>query len=114
MRCTDNHIDGSMEKVKRDGKVAVLYSPGFGAGWFSWNTDHQELLFHPKLVELVELNQRHLITDELVRELLGAEIYTGGSDTLRIVWLDEGTAFNIDEYDGSESVVTMEHISLIA
>ena len=26
-----------MEKVIRDGKVAVLYSPGYGAGWsYSW------------------------------------------------------------------------------
>ena len=23
----------NMEKVIRDGKVAVLYSPGYGAGW---------------------------------------------------------------------------------
>jgi hypothetical protein len=28
-----------MEKVIRDGKVAVLYSPGYGAGWYSWNRD---------------------------------------------------------------------------
>ena len=26
-----------MEKVIRNGQVAVLYSPGFGAGWYSWN-----------------------------------------------------------------------------
>ena len=25
-----------MEKVIRDGKVAVLYSPGYGAGWSTW------------------------------------------------------------------------------
>ena len=26
-----------MDKVIRDGKVAVLYSPGFGAGWSTWS-----------------------------------------------------------------------------
>lgn len=29
-----------MDKVIKDGKVAVLYSPGFGAGWFTWNNHH--------------------------------------------------------------------------
>jgi len=42
-----------MEKVIRDGKVAVLISQGWGAGWYSWHRDNQELLFHPKLVEMV-------------------------------------------------------------
>ena len=26
-----------------DGNVAVLYSPGFGAGWYTWNTDYEGL-----------------------------------------------------------------------
>ena len=59
-----------MEKVIRDGKVAVLVSHGFGAGWYSWNTEHQQLLFHPKLVEMVEQNRINEITDEWVKENL--------------------------------------------
>ena len=27
----------NMQKVIRDGKVAVLYSPGYGAGWYTWS-----------------------------------------------------------------------------
>ena len=46
-----------MEKVIRNNEVAVLISHGFGAGWYSWNNDHQELLYHPKLVEMVEQNR---------------------------------------------------------
>ena len=30
-----------MEKIEQDGKVAVLYSPGYGAGWSSWASDDQ-------------------------------------------------------------------------
>ena len=26
-----------MTKCIRDGKVAILYSPGYGAGWSTWN-----------------------------------------------------------------------------
>jgi len=53
-----------MKKVIRDGKVAVLISHGFGAGWYSWNTEYQQLLFHPKLVEMVEQNRNDEIDDE--------------------------------------------------
>lgn len=60
-----------MEKVIRNGKVAILISPGFGAGWYSWNTDHKELLFHSKLVEMVEQNRQSEITDEWVKDNLG-------------------------------------------
>ena len=41
-----------MEKVIRDGKVAVLYSPGYGAGWFSWH-GIEELLYDPVVVGMI-------------------------------------------------------------
>ena len=108
-----------MEKVIRDGKVAVLYSPGFGAGWYSWHKDYPQLLFHPELVKMVEENRREEITDEFCEQLLGLTeesggVYTGGAGNLRIAWLPEGTHFDIHEYDGSESIQTFEDIKLIA
>lgn len=48
-----------MEKLVRDGKVAILYSKGYGAGWYSWH-GIKELIFHPKLIEMVELGNRDL------------------------------------------------------
>lgn len=104
----------SFEKVIKDGKVAVLYSPGFGAGWYSWNTEHKEILFHPKLVEMVEAGRATEIDDKWVKENLGIDIYTGGAYTLKIEWLPVGTAFHIDEYDGSESIQTFESLTIIA
>lgn len=56
-----------MEKVIRDGKVAVLYSPGYGAGWSTWcyNDDLvKTLLFHPLIVEKVESGLEREITTE--------------------------------------------------
>lgn len=104
-----------MEKVIRDGKVAVLYSPQYGAGWYSWNTEHKALLFHPKLVALVESDQRELITEDWVLENLGiADVYCGGAETLVIEWLPVGTAFRVDEYDGFEIVRTESDLILIA
>lgn len=103
-----------MEKVIRNGQVAVLYSPGFGAGWYSWNSN-KELLFHPKLVEMVENNRQSEITTQWIQENLGINnVYCGGADDLQIKWLDEGTIFEIDEYDGSESIITLGNLKLIA
>jgi hypothetical protein len=104
----------SFEKVIKDGNVAVLYSPGFGAGWYSWNTEHREILFHPKLVAMVESERNGEITDDWVKENLGIEIYTGGADNLKIEWLPEGTAFQIEEYDGAETIRTLESLTIIA
>lgn len=101
-----------MEKVVKDGKVAVIVSPGFGAGWYSWNTDFPELLFHPKIVELVLENRHEEITEELIHNVLGIseEIYVGfyGVSALKVVWVPEGTAFRIDEYDGAEGLIELK------
>ena len=103
-----------MEKVIRDGKVAVIISHGYGAGWYSWNPEHKELLFSPKIVEMIENNRFDEITDEWIKENLGIDIYTGGSDGLKIHWLPIGTAFEVDEYDGAESLRTFDDLVLTA
>ncbi len=104
-----------MEKVIRDGKVAVLISHGYGAGWYSWHSK-QELLFHPKIVELVEKNRNNEITEQLCQELLGTDEYICvlGGDGLSIHWLPVGTAFEVDEYDGAESLRTMDDLCIVA
>jgi len=104
-----------MEKVIRNGEVAVLISQGFGAGWYSWNTEYPELLFNPKLVEMVEQNRQEDIDEDWVKENLGIEdIYCGGACDLVIRWITVGTAFKITEYDGAEGIMTMEDFLLIA
>ena len=104
-----------MKKVIRNNEVAVLISPGFGAGWYSWNTNHQELLYHPKLVEMVEQNRANEIDEDWIEEHLGIEgVYCGGASSLKIHWLPVGTAFEVGEYDGAESLRTLADLVLIA
>ena len=91
-----------MEKEIRNGKVAVLYSPGFGAGWYSW-IHVPEVLFDPEIVALVEANKNSEIPALVVKKY-GDKYYTGGADDLSIKWLPVGTQFEISEYDGSEDV----------
>lgn len=102
-----------MEKVIRDGLVAVLYSPGFGAGWSTWAEDKlkETALFHPKFVAWVEGGKVGDI-ENIAKEVCGEEyFYLGGADQLTIEWLPVGTAFRIDEYDGSERVETIGQVN---
>jgi len=95
-----------MNKLNQDGKVAVLYSPGFGAGWYTWNYEHPEILFDPAIVKFVEKEK----WDELATyvELKYPEIYTGGMRELTVEWIPEGALFKVNEYDGSESIELKE------
>lgn len=93
-----------MSKVVRDGKVAVLYSPGYGCGW-STGCAPREAAFHPELVKLVEEKRHSEITEELCEKLFGDNFYLGGSDSLKICWIPEGTSFFIANYDGNETIV---------
>ena len=92
----------TMRKLIENGKVAVLYSPEFGAGWYTWNQAYPELLFDPAMVKLVEKGQY----DELATyvELKYPGIFTGGLGQLQVEWIEEGKKFRVVEYDGSESI----------
>ena len=95
-----------MEKVIRNNEVAVLISEGFGAGWYSWNSDHEQLLFHPKIVEMVESGRQSEIDEDWVKKnLLIENVFCGGAEDLIIEWIPLGTRFIVDEYDGSECLV---------
>ena len=96
-----------MNKLIKDGMVAVLYSPGFGAGWYSWNYECPEILFDPAIVKFVE-NEKF---DELATyvTLKYPDIYTGGMKDLEVEWMPVGTEFKINEYDGAESIEYKEN-----
>jgi len=100
-----------VDKVIENGRVAVLYSPGFGAGWYTWNYSHPECLFDPDIVELVRSFADTAEIEELARSKWSQGddyFYPGGAEYLRIEWLPEGSRFRIDESGGSENLVT-EH-----
>ena len=98
-----------MNKLIRDGKVAVLISPEFGGGWSTWNPKHPEILFDPAIVEFVEQQQ----TEELqvYVTLIYPDIFTGGLEGLTIEWVPQGVRFRVNEYDGSESIELQDHVN---
>jgi hypothetical protein len=91
-----------MNKLVRDGMVAVLYSPDYGSGWYTWNQDYPEILFDPAIVKLVEENK----FDELKTyvTLKYPKLYVGGIWDLQVALIPEGAMFRVNEYDGAESI----------
>lgn len=93
-----------MEKIVKDGMVAVAVSPGYGAGWSTWNeVDPTDARFNQLF-----LDGKFDEADELCEELdLG---YSNGAHKVRIEWVPQGTRFVIREYDGHEYLETDDDI----
>ena len=96
------------------GLVAVLISPGFGAGWSTWGDEGQRegMLFDSRLVDYILQTGTEGLGE--YAESLGYTGYTGGAEDIRIEWLEPGVRFFVDEYDGSESLRTFDDLVYIA
>jgi hypothetical protein len=97
-----------VKKLIDNGKVAVLYSPGFGAGWSTWNPGMPDLLFDPTIVEFVENEKWAELNTYVTLKYPG--IYDGGMRDLAVAWLPVGTEFDIKEYDGAETLEIKDDI----
>ena len=93
-----------MNKLIRDNKVAVLYSPEFGAGWSSWNSLNPEMLFDPFIVKMVEDNTSYETVILYCEEKYPGG-YFGGASDLQIAWVSVGREFRIFDNDGDESII---------
>ena len=92
-----------MQKLIKDGMVAVVYSPGYGAGWSSWSLEHEEELCLRKEIAEFVLNKDFNGLKVFMKENY-PDVYLGGMDDLSVDWVSVGSLFRINEYDGSESI----------
>ncbi len=92
-----------VEKFIKDGKIAVLYSPGYGAGWYTWNEGYGDVLVFDKDIVAAVLEGDNTKAEQIAEEKC-PDAYLGGAHSLKIMWLNPGDEFEITEYDGSESV----------
>ena len=106
------------QRFIKDGKVAVVIAPSFGAGWSSWNRKIEEtLVFHPAIVQMVLDGRSEEIDEDWLIDHFGEEFrygYYGANDNLTIEWIPVGTKFCITEYDGAESILTIDDLTLEA
>ncbi len=92
----------------------VLISPGYGAGWYTWNR-YKELLFDEILIGLVE-KQEHLkenkedVSDAFIKRCkeivekqgYNIDIFYGGVNQLVVAKVND--KFRVAEYDGYETI----------
>ena len=101
--------ENKMEKYIKDGKVGVLYSPKYGAGWSTWGSkeNKEAMVFCKELCEAVDKDLTLLQIKDIAHKHFPEE-YLGGLGDIRLVFMKPGTRFRIDEYDGSESIITKD------
>ena len=96
----------NMNKLEKDGKVAVMISPGFGAGWSTWNSEFRDtLLFDAEIAQAVIDGDKAKAAQLAMEKCPG--LYAGGAGGaggLMVEWIDKGSAFEVEEHDGSESL----------
>jgi hypothetical protein len=98
------------EKLIYDGNVAILYSPGYGAGWSSWAHEPEIaefLLFDRRLIEAAKAEATEEEVSEFLATIFGPDQYicTSGWEKIASRWIPVGAKFWIAEYDGSERVM---------
>lgn len=93
--------------VIRDEKVALLYTPQQGAGWYSRHGVNG-LLFDPKVVEFVEAENFSAI-EAYVNEAYAEEsVDSSKANELAIAWIPVNAEFEIREEDGAETILYKE------
>ena len=101
-----------MEKLIRAGQVAVLVSPGFGAGWSTWDHTYGEaLIFDPVLAAYIDEGKMDEAKTYVTMRF--PEAYDGGVEDLVVHWVPVGTAFRIHEYDGAESIEIKDEMNWV-
>lgn len=99
-----------MEKLIKDGNVAVLVSAGYGAGFLTWGAPI-EAIFNPTLIGFIEQGKTREAISFAKKTWKG--ITTVGIKELVIQWVPEGAEFIIDSHDGDETLMLKEEINWI-
>ena len=100
-----------IEKHYNDqGYIGVIVSGGFGAGWSSWNYSHKDFLTMDKTLVEMCLQQATIEKVENYLESHDIDVYLGGWGQCHVLYIPPNTPFRIDEYDGSESLITTDDL----
>lgn len=121
-----------VELYEKNGKIGVLVSHGFGAGWSSWGCD--ELAYDKRVVEFWLAHKddeqfmrtvdhfgwgnepesaAHKEAMEFFSSLGYGSPYIGGFEDIELEFVEKGVPWRITEYDGAEDIETLETAGFI-
>jgi hypothetical protein len=81
--------------------IGIIYSPGYGAGWSTWGDAGQAL--DQELAIAID-NSEPYENVEAIAKRNWPNAYLGGLADCQVEWVEKGTQFIVEEYDGSESL----------
>jgi hypothetical protein len=102
---SNSRIIARAPRVTRDGKVAVIYQPHHGLGWYS---EHkiEALLFSPEIVNMIEQEESgSKIYEYCCKTNYGWSVMDTICYGLSIKWVPVSEEFRIHESNGRETVV---------
>ena len=91
--------------------MKVLISPGYGAGWSTW--EGAGLATDTRIIDAFERGVSREEMHDLCEELGYGDVYMGGFEDLVVEEVPAGTVFRINEYDGYESIEEFDESSWI-
>jgi len=98
--------------ISMTNEVAILYSPGFGSGWFSSNTQFgQQIVKDSRIIRYrFEKNFYDLEFNEFMTHVIRFQElpYDGGWEQLSLAFVPDGVPYEIAEYDGAEFFVVFD------
>ena len=96
-----------------NGKIGVIVSPGYGAGW-STRSDPKKFLCMDRGLVRMKINGDNNDKVKKYLESVGLNgVCMGGWSSAVVEWVSKGDAFRIEEYDGFESLVISHDIDLM-
>lgn len=86
-------------------QIGIIYSPGYGAGWSTWGDKKQAL--DQELAKAIWDNEPYEIIEQIAKRNW-PNAYLGGLSDCIVEWVERGTQFIVEEYDGSERLTFQE------
>jgi len=100
-----------MNKKIVDGKVGVILSYGYGLGFSTDNYRIKDLEFEPTIIEMVTAKKSEDEIAKYLEETYPEELWDYVDiEELAVEWLEPGTKFVIEDYDGAEYLVLEENM----
>jgi hypothetical protein len=100
--------DGVELSYTDDGKIEILISDGFGAGWSTWDLNNGiSIAVDKRIIDFFKAHGCNYPINKVTEfmESIGyGRMYCGGWKKLRVTTVEKGMPFMISEYDGAESL----------
>ena len=103
-----------------NGKVGVIISSDYGAGFSSWNDPDiaEELMFDSGIVDILETTnisdeEKYTKIDMYIKLKYVDAYFLSNSRTLHVEWIEQGKEFFILENDGLEIIRFKDEIPWI-